>query len=219
MLTNFRELMYQGWMQTAVVHLSSPRQLFRDLGPRKAFVALLLFAAMIASSLVHPLFLAASVWAALSGQLFPEIPSLPLSLLLGLNLTVFSCGYAAAFAAGFKGVKTRRLSGFAHALGGMPVYWLLISFSAYVALWQFFRSPFHWNKTEHGFTPYRKPGRSTAARGLERAMGIEPTTSSLGSLRSTTELRPRPGSIVAQRSGRFPAPAFQTRTIDAARRH
>jgi hypothetical protein len=26
---------------------------------------------------------------------------------------------------------------------------------------------------------------------VERAMGIEPTTSSLGSLRSTTELRPR----------------------------
>jgi hypothetical protein len=30
-----------------------------------------------------------------------------------------------------------------------------------------------------------------AAKFLERAMGIEPTTSSLGSLRSTTELRPR----------------------------
>lgn len=30
---------------------------------------------------------------------------------------------------------------------------------------------------------------------LERAMGIEPTTSSLGSWRSTTELRPRSGSI------------------------
>src|SRR5688500_16683829 len=32
-------------------------------------------------------------------------------------------------------------------------------------------------------------------RKVERAMGIEPTTSSLGSLRSTTELRPRGSSV------------------------
>ena len=39
--------------------------------------------------------------------------------------------------------------------------------------------------------------------GLERANGIEPSTSSLGSLRSTTELRPRGLFMLAGSPGEF----------------
>ena len=34
----------------------------------------------------------------------------------------------------------------------MPVYWLLMSGAAWLALWQFMTAPFHWNKTEHGLS-------------------------------------------------------------------
>jgi hypothetical protein len=33
----------------------------------------------------------------------------------------------------------------------MPLYWLLISAAAWLALWQFLRHPHRWNKTRHGF--------------------------------------------------------------------
>jgi len=38
----------------------------------------------------------------------------------------------------------------------MPVYWLLISFAAYRALYQLARDPYLWEKTEHGMAPARR---------------------------------------------------------------
>jgi hypothetical protein len=38
----------------------------------------------------------------------------------------------------------------------MPAYWLLQSLAAWMALWQFVRAPFHWNKTRHGLALRRR---------------------------------------------------------------
>jgi hypothetical protein len=35
----------------------------------------------------------------------------------------------------------------------MPLYWLLISFASYRAVWQLLRQPFLWEKTEHRARP------------------------------------------------------------------
>ena len=40
-------------------------------------------------------------------------------------------------------------------LATMPVYWVLMSAAAWLALWQFITRPFHWNKTEHGLSSAR----------------------------------------------------------------
>jgi hypothetical protein len=31
----------------------------------------------------------------------------------------------------------------------LPIYWLLMSFAAYRAIWQLFRRPYLWEKTPH----------------------------------------------------------------------
>jgi hypothetical protein len=49
-------------------------------------------------------------------------------------------------------------------------------------------------RRRNGRRPFRLA--TSALEGLERAIGIEPTTYSLGSCRSTTELRPQLSEIV-----------------------
>jgi hypothetical protein len=45
-------------------------------------------------------------------------------------------------------------------LARTPLYWACLSIAAWRALWQLWRDPYHWEKTEHGLTPSRT---STAA--------------------------------------------------------
>ena len=142
----------KGWMQTALVHLASPRRLHSELGAEGSLVVLALFASMVVSSFVYPLFLVLTVWSVVAGPAVVDGPQIGTSLLHGLGLSVFALGYGVSFLAGFKGVRARGLTGLSGALLTMPVYWLLISAAAYLALWQFFRNRFHWNKTEHGVT-------------------------------------------------------------------
>ena len=59
-------------------------------------------------------------------------------------------GYAVSILVGVISVWRRRRADLAvHALA-MPIYWLLISFAAYRALYQLARDPYLWEKTEHG---------------------------------------------------------------------
>ncbi|HKQ95456.1 MAG TPA: glycosyltransferase [Aestuariivirgaceae bacterium] len=140
----------KGWMQTAIVHLASPARLYSELGPERFFVVLALFASMVVSSFVHPLFLALTLWSIFRGTVLTGGPAIGTSLLVGLGLAVFTLGYGVSLLAGLMGIRARGLKGFAGSLLTMPAYWLLISAAAFLALWQFFRNRFHWNKTEHG---------------------------------------------------------------------
>ena len=145
----------KGWIQTAIVHLRSPRRLYDELGPARFFVVVLLFLTMVVSSLVHPLFFALMLWAIISRHVMPETADVWPSLLFGLNAVVFAAGYGASMLAGLKGIRLRRLRGFARSVVSMPAYWLIISAGGALAVWQFFSNRFHWNKTQHGHNPFR----------------------------------------------------------------
>ena len=51
------------------------------------------------------------------------------------------------------GVASR---GWRGTLATMPLYWMLMSVAAWMALWQFITRPFHWNKTEHGLSSVQR---------------------------------------------------------------
>jgi glycosyltransferase XagB len=174
----------KGWIQTALLHLRSPCRLYRDLGPSRFTVTILLLVGMVISPLVHPFLLAGTVWTIACGAVIPDEPDLPSALAAGYGAVVFLAGYGVSFASQLKGMAERGLPRSWITIATVPFYWLFISAAAWIAVWEFLRRPFHWHKTEHGLSKF-------APKKLERAMGIEPTTSSLGSLRSTTELRPR----------------------------
>jgi hypothetical protein len=59
-------------------------------------------------------------------------------------------GYLISAALGLIGLARRRILGCAWVLLLMPVYWLLLSLAAWRALFQLFRDPYRWEKTEHG---------------------------------------------------------------------
>lgn len=174
----------KGWLQTTLVHLRHPRQLLHDLGAYRFFIVIVQLVGMVVSPLVHPFFPALVVWVLLRTSGESHGGDFFVSAATGLSAVVCIGGYWTAVACQVKGIQQRRFKGMMLSTLTMPFYWLLISIAAWLAVWEFMRRPYHWNKTEHGLAQ-RKTGK------LERAKGIEPSTSSLGSLRSTTELRPR----------------------------
>jgi cellulose synthase/poly-beta-1,6-N-acetylglucosamine synthase-like glycosyltransferase len=158
--SSFSSWLYQrtrwlkGWMQTYYVHMRHPFTLWRELGTWQFIGFQLVIGAPIFSALVHPLFLGFLVWT-LS---FCELPnyyddwpqnwplSWPLWGLASFNLTV---GYFATMWLGSQALRFRKLSGFLFTIFTLPLYWLLISFATYRALFQLIHAPFYWEKTDH----------------------------------------------------------------------
>jgi len=138
----------KGFMQTWLVHMRSPVRTARELGPTGFWTLQALTAGIFLSALFHPFFMAITVW------LFVLDP-LQLSVTTMLNLEVFVLGYGVAMLAGAKALRQRGLKGWWFTIASMPIYWLLMSVAAWMALWQLAFAPFKWNKTEHGLSKFQ----------------------------------------------------------------
>jgi hypothetical protein len=99
--------------------------------------------------LFHPFLIALTIWIL---AVNPPHVSVATMLLAGLNLEVFVLGYGVAMLAGAKALRQRGLKGWWFTIASMPIYWLLMSIAAWMALWQLMFAPFKWNKTEHGLS-------------------------------------------------------------------
>lgn len=140
----------KGYMQTWLVHMRSPRGLWRELGPRGFFGFQAIIGGTILSALVHPWFYVLAGIELARGSLLDRPGALlvwPFWLLAWFDLLT---GYLAAMALGYLSAKRR---GHRHILKDvplMPLYWLLASAAAYRAILQFITARFYWEKTEHG---------------------------------------------------------------------
>jgi glycosyltransferase XagB len=177
----------KGFVQTWLVHMRSPRTLWRELGPRGFFGFQVMVGGTILSALVHPWFYGLVAYELVQGGFLA-----PPEMLLGLpfwGVAWFDLvtGYVAAMTLAALAAHRRRHARLLWQVPLMPFYWLLISAAAYRAVGQFVTAPFKWEKTEHACPPPLQP----AFKELERVEGIEPSTRSLGSYCSTTELHPR----------------------------
>ncbi len=139
----------KGWMQTYLVHMRHPIRLLRDLGGRRFWAFQVLIGAQIVSALAHPLFMGVLAVELLRGGAFLQPESVFGGLFWGLALFNLGFGYLVSMALGALTLRVRGLRGLFGALLFMPVYWFLVSFAAYRALWQFLRRPHEWEKTEH----------------------------------------------------------------------
>ena len=139
----------KGWMQTYLVHTRAPVQLGRDLGFRRALGLHIYIAGLILSSLAHPVMylMLAAHW--LSGQTFAPPDGTLNALVWWSAWASLGVGYLSSILVAVIAVRRRHPALIASALW-MPLYWLLISFAAYRALWQLYRDPFLWEKTPHG---------------------------------------------------------------------
>ena len=143
----------KGFMQTWLVHMRNPVRTARELGFTGFWTLQALTAGIFFSALFHPFLIALTVWVLIVN---PPYVSAATMLLAGLNLEVFVLGYGVAMLAGAKALRQRGLRGWWFTIATMPIYWILMSVAAWMALWQLVFAPFKWNKTEHGLSKLQK---------------------------------------------------------------
>ena len=145
----------KGWMQTYLVHMRRPSRLWRDLGPWKFAGFQVTICAMLVSMLCHPWFyVLAAIYSVMGMGVLPE--SELLLWLCGANLATGYLSAASLIAITSAGSgRLRRL----FSVFFLPVYWLAISFAAYRAVLDLVLRPFYWEKTTHGVSRVRPPGK------------------------------------------------------------
>nr|WP_319483625.1 glycosyltransferase [uncultured Cohaesibacter sp.] len=145
---------FKGWMQTWVVHMRRPGQLYRKLGRSRFLSFHIMIGSMLLSTLIHPLYFLTfgiTLWdlityGSANGELF--------FILLAFNLINLTLGYGAVMLLGAIWGWRRYGFGLLSVLE-MPLYWLLMTPAAWRALYQLMRDPHHWEKTAHGLSGNR----------------------------------------------------------------
>jgi cellulose synthase/poly-beta-1,6-N-acetylglucosamine synthase-like glycosyltransferase len=171
----------KGYYQTWLVHMRSPRRLWRELGPRRFLSVQATLGMATVTTLINPLFWALTVLYLVDGPgpisaLFP-LPVLYLGVLamLGGNLLmVYSL---------MLGCMERGLYRALRAQLAVPLYWALMSAAAYKALYQLLnpRRRHFWELTEHGLIDEHES--TGAAPAPEREMEPEPVPAAAASTR------------------------------------
>lgn len=154
----------KGFLVTWLVHMRSPARLLRELGPAGFWVMHAMTIGIFASALLHPLCMGLMLALSVLKPVVPQGTGLALILLAGLNLFILLAGYGLAIAVTRRGLRRRGIAGWVGTLATLPLYWLLMSAAAWLAVWQFFTAPFHWNKTDHGLSRLMRPVRPQARR-------------------------------------------------------
>jgi glycosyltransferase XagB len=138
----------KGYMQTWLVHMRHPVDLWRKVGFKGTFCFHFFIGAPPLLMLINPIVWSITIAfyvanATNLGWLFPEpIGTLATFNLFFANLLLVYFGIVAA-------LKRRYLDLVPTGIM-QPLYWVLHSVAAYKALWQLIWQPHYWEKTEHG---------------------------------------------------------------------
>lgn len=140
----------KGWLQTYFVRMRDPRGLMLALGPTAFFAWHAMMLGFLLAAFAHPWVAALVAWSVYSLAARESLSWAEGATLF--HLAAFIAGYAATMLACAVGARRIGRRAGLWDLATMPVYWLLISFAAYRALWHFWRRPFEWEKTPHGLS-------------------------------------------------------------------
>ncbi|NRA89360.1 MAG: hypothetical protein HRU28_18680 [Rhizobiales bacterium] len=146
-MTKQRTRWLKGWLQTIITHSRHPSDLYNAIGFWRYIGFVVLMSNMIFSSLMHPFIIALP---------FIVYFHLDFTIIMGsaLHITIFSIslvlGYGAALIANLQAIWSFKRWRLIWTLFSAPIYWLLISTSAWLAIFDYIIRPFYWSKTEHG---------------------------------------------------------------------
>lgn len=138
----------KGYMQTWLVHMRHPIQLWKSIGAKGFFSFHFFIGAPPFTMLLAPILwvITALVWFTNTwdfGWLFPEpFGTMALFNLVIGNLFLVYFGVIAALKRKYYDLVPVGIL--------LPVYWVLHSIAAYKAFWQLIFNPHYWEKTEHG---------------------------------------------------------------------
>lgn len=161
----------KGYVQTWLVHMRQPVALYRRLGAVGFLGFQLLIGGSIVSALAHPLvwlFAAAGIAVNGSALFYFTSPDIP-SALLAFNGLLLGGGYLVSVCAGIAAVQQRDSQHLVPHVFLMVFYWPLLSAGAYLAVWQFFTRPFHWEKTHHAISRASRAQLAQLARSRNRS--------------------------------------------------
>lgn len=152
----------KGYMQTWFVHMREPRRLWRETGAMGFAACQLFLLGTILAGLLNPvLWLLFFMWLKTGeGLLSASAGSIvlafaPLSLVIGNAVIVYLSLLAPLRRGWFDLVPWALLA---------PVYWLLVSIAAWLALVELVAAPFYWAKTRHGLTRFRASPRLSSVK-------------------------------------------------------
>ncbi len=140
----------KGWMQTYLVHMRKPAQLYKDLGARGFFGFQVIFGGILVAALLHPVFIVWTSYALFQQITYSTGTSSGGVTLQVANFFIFFAGYFFSMLAGAYALEKRGHHSLIATVFFMPIYWLLVSAGAYLGLWQLIFKPFYWEKTTHG---------------------------------------------------------------------
>ncbi|MCU1592277.1 MAG: N-acetylglucosaminyltransferase [Frankiales bacterium] len=140
----------KGYLQTWLVHMRHPVDLWRELGPSGFFNFNFFVGGTPLLALMNPVFWALTImWfvteSTLIGDLFPPLIYFP-------ALICWVIGNAVVVYLGVVSVDLDGQPELAVAALLAPLYWVMMSVAAYKAAWQLVRNPSLWEKTAHGLT-------------------------------------------------------------------
>ncbi|MDQ2065863.1 glycosyltransferase [Xinfangfangia sp. CPCC 101601] len=137
----------KGYMMTWVVHMRSPRQLFRELGP-KAFTGFqVMFLGSVLQALLAPLMW--SFWLLVLGLPHPVADALP-SGIFHLMIAFFILSEVANIALALVALKRSGQTLAPLWVVSLHLYFMLAAVAAYKGFWEMLTRPFYWDKTLHG---------------------------------------------------------------------
>jgi cellulose synthase/poly-beta-1,6-N-acetylglucosamine synthase-like glycosyltransferase len=150
----------KGFMQTWLVHRRGDSG---QQGWKAALSIDLLIGGTVVAALVNPLLWAASLAEWMTGAGPRALLPAPLGEAAMIALAV---GNLALIALAAFAPLRRELSRLSPAAILTPIYWLMMSTGAYIALWQLVTRPHFWEKTRHGLSAGAGARRRDALRSL-----------------------------------------------------
>ncbi|WP_161607285.1 glycosyltransferase family 2 protein [Methyloferula stellata] len=154
-----RRRWFKGWLQTFITVTRSPVTLVAELGVLRTAALTLLFLSLLAGPLFwipSSLFVLIGV---VSNRLWTPADFSGICLAT-LYASVTTLGTASLFWYALLGMKRQRLLYLWPALILLLPYYCLHAAAAWMALYELFRQPFHWHKTEHGLSRSTRRARA-----------------------------------------------------------
>lgn len=140
----------KGWMQTWGVHMREPRQLWRQAGARGFFTLNIIVGGNVLTALAYPILLGEiAIYLITKG---PGGGWFFTGTLAPLHTATITAGLASTVLIGLMGLARRGRLHRGWVLAATPFYWGCLSIAAWRGLYQLWRDPYRWEKTEHGLT-------------------------------------------------------------------
>jgi cellulose synthase/poly-beta-1,6-N-acetylglucosamine synthase-like glycosyltransferase len=148
--TRQRARWLKGFLQTWLVHMRAPRKVFGQLGFAGFCVLQAVTLGVVVSALLHPVMLGYALWHLVDIGRASRNLLQPAAWIDGFGLMLLLAGYGASIWIAVRTIRRQALPAFWQSILTLPLYWMLLTPAAWLAVWQFATDLHGWNKTPHG---------------------------------------------------------------------